>query len=240
MDVLVTGAAGFIGVVVAKALKEAGHDVRGFDREAGEFVTHTGDLTDADAVRRAVEGVEAVVHLAACPDKADFVSELVPPNVIGLYHVLEACRDFGVNQTAIASSLQVIGRRLDHPARVDDSEPRNGYALTKLWAEQMAAMYVRCHEMNILAARISWFPRTAEAAGHMEKHGAQRIYFSHADAGRFFRACVEREWTGFHVVYASSRVPPGETDAFDMAPGRDLLGWEPQDVFPQGLSFDYP
>jgi dTDP-L-rhamnose 4-epimerase len=64
MRILLTGAAGFVGTHVATALRGAGHDVVGLDRvpAPGALV---GDVTDLDAMRRAVVGVDAVCHQAA-------------------------------------------------------------------------------------------------------------------------------------------------------------------------------
>ena len=238
MRILVTGAYGAVGRPVVRALKADGHDVRGFDRDAGEFVTHRGDLTDAAAVREAVEGVEVVIHLAACPDVADFVTELVPANVIGLYHVLEACREAGVKRVSVASTLRVAGRRGPGTAKVEDRAPRDFYALTKLWAEEMAAMYARRHGMDVLAARIGWLPRHQRAMDDIRRHdGGPAVYLSHDDAGRFFAAFARSDFKGFRVAYAVSRPPAGVADALDPAAAREAIGYEPRDVFPGGSSF---
>ena len=240
MRVLVTGANGAVGRPVVRALKADGHDVRGFDRDAGGFVTHVGDLTDAAAVRAAVEGVEVVVHLAACPDVADFVTELVPANVVGLYRILEACREAGVGRVSVASTLRVAGRRGPGPATVEDREPRDFYALTKLWAEEMAALFARKHGMSILAARIGWLPRTAPEVDRIREHGGggPALYLSHDDAGRFFAAFVRSTFKGFRVAYAVSRPPAGVADKLDPAPAREAIGHEPRDRFPDGCHFD--
>lgn len=241
--VLVTGTAGAVGSPVAAALKRAGHAVRGFDRHAGEHVTHVGDLTDAKAIDAAVEGVDVVIHLAACPDVADFVTELVPANVVGLHHVFDACRRFEVRKLAIASSIRAAGHwHGEGPMPTTLAEPRDDYALTKVWAEQMGEMYARQHAMNVIAVRIGWLPRHAQGAAQIRNSGGgANVYLSHDDAGRFFVAAVDglmKGLDGFHVLYATSRPPDGK-DRVDLEPSRRLLGYEPQDVFPQGLAFDF-
>ena len=79
--VLITGSAGRIGQA---AVRELGpHGVRGFDRVPTPGLTDfvVGDLTDPAAVARAMEGVTTLVHLAATPDDADFLTgALIPVN----------------------------------------------------------------------------------------------------------------------------------------------------------------
>ena len=73
MRVFVTGATGFVGPKVANAIAAAGHDVRVLERKPGAWAEAgircqsavQGDMTDADSLRRAVEGCEVVVHLVA-------------------------------------------------------------------------------------------------------------------------------------------------------------------------------
>src|SRR5437868_6212819 len=90
--VLVTGSAGRIGRAVVRELTARGHRVRGLDLvpTPGADTSLVGSITDAAVVRRAVEGAQAVVHLAATPDDDDFLTKLLPNNVVGVYHVLEA------------------------------------------------------------------------------------------------------------------------------------------------------
>ena len=76
--ILVTGSAGNIGQAVAPVLVARGHEVRGFDRARtpGLADVVVGDLTDREAVRKAVSGMDTVIHLGAEPDEADFLSKL--------------------------------------------------------------------------------------------------------------------------------------------------------------------
>lgn len=68
MKVLVTGASGMLGGAVATALRDRGHAVSAFQRRPADLPgieDRTGSLTEPDSIARAVEGMDAVVHLAA-------------------------------------------------------------------------------------------------------------------------------------------------------------------------------
>src|SRR5689334_24413656 len=143
--VLVTGSTGAIGQPLCRFLIERGHSVRGFARRPtpglDDYVV--GDLTDRDAVRRAVEGMDAVVHLGAYPNPADFIEVLLGPNVVGLYHVCEAAVEFGVARLVLASTVQVTtGHKFrDRPVKVEDGPASvNHYALTEVWSEATGEM----------------------------------------------------------------------------------------------------
>jgi len=107
--VLVTGSSGRIGRAVVAELLERGHQVRGFDRIASPTVPDSvvGSVTDRAAVDQAMTGVTTLIHLAATPDDADFLSELLPNNIAGLYHVMESAQLAHVGRIILASSGQV-------------------------------------------------------------------------------------------------------------------------------------
>src|SRR3954451_16205358 len=102
--VLVTGSTGAIGQPLCRYLLQRGHTVRGFARRPtpglDDYVT--GDLGDRDAVRRAADGMDTIVHLGAYPNPADFIDVLLQPNVVGLYHVCEAAAAAGVRRLVLA------------------------------------------------------------------------------------------------------------------------------------------
>lgn len=242
--VLVTGSAGSIGRVVAPALVKRGHVVRGFDREASGRLDdeHRGDLTDRAAVDRAMEGVDAVVHLAAYPNNADFLDVLVPSNVIGLHHVFEAAREAGVRRMVLASSAQAaVGamRAEPHPVPIDRRPtPRNHYGLTKAWAEQMGFMYADLEHFTGFGVRIGWYPRNRDEAAKLESRGLEDAVLSHDDAARFFIHAVEAADPpeGFAVLFAASKARG--TPPLDLAPAERLIGYVPRDQYPEGLYFD--
>jgi uronate dehydrogenase len=242
--VLVTGSTGAIGEPLCRYLLQRGHTVRGFARRPSpgleDFVT--GDLNDRDAVRRAVDGMETVVHLGAYPNPADFIDVLLQPNVVGLYHICEAAVEFGVKRLILASSVQVIsGHRFrDRAVTVEDGPaPTNHYALTKVWAEAAGEMYARVHQLSVISVRIGWFPRNPDEARRLAASPTgPDIFLSHDDANRFHALCVEspNPPPGTSVIlHASSR--PARNPRMDLEPARQVIGYIPQDTWPEGLPF---
>src|SRR5690242_6766751 len=190
--VLVTGSAGRIGRAVVAELQARGKAVRGFDRMPTPGIADNivADLTDAAAVRRAVEGVGTVIHLAATPDDADFLTQLLPNNLLGVYHVLESARLAGVRRLILASSGQVVWWQRERgpwPIRADDPPtPRGWYAAAKVFLEAAGRMCADSHGISVIAVRLGWCPRTRE---HIEELSsldwAKDVYLSPGDAGRF-------------------------------------------------------
>ncbi len=115
MTVLVTGGGGFLGMAIVRRLLADGvEDVRSFSRSRYETLdalgvtSFRGDLGDVDAVARAVDGCEAVFHVAAKAGVWGPASDYERINVDGTRHVLEACRRHGVAKLVYTSSPSVI------------------------------------------------------------------------------------------------------------------------------------
>jgi uronate dehydrogenase len=242
--VLVTGSTGAIGLPLTRHLAARGHTVRGLARRAtpGLADAVVGDLADRDAVRRAVEGMDTVVHLGAYPNPADFIDVLLGPNVIGLYHVCEVAAELGVKRLVLASTVQVItGHPMsDRAVRVEDGpRPVNHYALTKAWAETAGDMYARVHNLSVISVRIGWLPRNTDEARRLaaSPHGT-RVFFSHDDSNRFFERCVEspNPAPGTSVVLQATSIPVGPA-RMDLSLAREVIGYEPRDTWPEGLPF---
>ena len=240
--VLVTGSAGAVGQTVSRELVRRGHRVRGLDLlpTVGLDDVVVADIAEPEAVRGAARGVDAIVHLAAHRDDAPFAT-LLGPNVVGLYNVMNAAREERVGRVVLASTLQIVWHRVgpdrDRPARVDEACPRNHYALTKLWAEQMGEMYARCYDMSVVAVRLTWMVRDPDGARRMRELGRSDLYVSQRDTGRAFANAVEAPDISFAVVYVGG---PDSAALYDLEPARRLIGFEPRDRFPEGIGFDLP
>src|SRR5580765_8847496 len=138
-DVLVTGSAGRIGRAVSAELVARGHRLRGFDRVPSPALREAvvGDVASPDDLDLALAGMDTAVHLAATPDEADFMTLLLPNNVVGLYRMLEAARHARLRRVILISSGQLY-RGHDGPLPITPAtptSPRNWYALTKVLTE---------------------------------------------------------------------------------------------------------
>ncbi len=178
MRVLITGAGGNLGRVLAPALVAAGHTPKLFDfrplQTEYEFVQ--GDVRHAEEVRRAVEGVHAIVHAAAL--HGIHVSKWQPQdfwaiNVSGTFNVFEAARMAGVQQFVLCSTMGVYGESMKAPQGAwgivtDDSPtlPGDVYGMSKWLCEDLARYYARRWNVNTVALRLGMFvPESFERYG---------------------------------------------------------------------------
>jgi nucleoside-diphosphate-sugar epimerase len=241
IHVLVTGSAGRIGSAAVAELQRRGHVVRGFDRVATPGLQDciVGDVTDRAAIDRAMSGIECLIHLAATPDDDDVLAQLVPNNIVGLFHVMESARAAGVRRIVLASSGQVNWwqqMRGEVPVRATDPvSPKYWYAATKMFMEAIGCGFVEVHGISVIVARLGWCPRTrGQVAEIAADEWAQDVYLSPNDAGRFFACTVEAPATVRHAtVYAASN--PVQRERFDMSDAATLLGYHPQESWPQGI-----
>lgn len=115
MKVLVTGITGGIGRWVVKRLLETGHTLRAMDITGQpvslDYEYISGDVRDLALVRRAVHGMDAVVHLAAIPYNMERMDELIlDTNIRGTWNVLLASHEAGVNRVVNFSSINALGQ----------------------------------------------------------------------------------------------------------------------------------
>lgn len=157
--VLVTGAAGKVAGMLRPGLD--GMKVRAVDRsevDDGATETAIGDIADPAFVDDVIDGVDAVVHLAANPAAHARWDDLRAPNIEGTVNVIQAARTAGVRRVVLASSIHAMGAYFrpgevvvdpDWPAR-----PCCAYGATKAFAESFGHMTAATSDLSVICLRL--------------------------------------------------------------------------------------
>ncbi|MDX3638357.1 NAD(P)-dependent oxidoreductase [Streptomyces sp. MB09-02B] len=224
--VLLTGAAGGLGTLMRDLLPAYGYELRLLDLQPVEGAPDaiTADLADKEAVREAVRGVDAIIHLAGISLEASF-EKILRANIEGTYNLYEAARAEGVPRVVFASSNHAVGFTprpgdgdplipVDTPHR-----PDTFYGLSKSFGEDLAQFYWDKHGLETVSVRIgSCFPEPTSVR-------MLSLWMSPADGARLFHAALTAEHVGHTVVYGSSA---NTRLWWDLSSAR-ALGYDPQD-----------
>ncbi|WP_157428820.1 NAD-dependent epimerase/dehydratase family protein [Agromyces salentinus] len=235
--VAITGASGRIGRSLLPRLDRPGRVLRLIDTELPDRL---GDddrwgiglspdrvelrrvsIEDEHGIREALDGVDAVVHLAAFPSERPW-ADILRVNIDGTQKVLEAARLGGARRVLLASSIHAVG--FAEPADVASTEvpvprPDTYYGVSKAVAEALGSVYADRYGMSIVSARICAFG---------EEPGPRRglaHWLSPDDAARLVEAALALNDGRHHIVWGVSANAP---DAFDLTSGR-AIGFDPQD-----------
>lgn len=171
--VLVTGADGFIGSHLVEALVKKGYQVKAFvlynsfntwgwlDTLDKFIMDHVeifqGDIRDPHGVKTAMQGVDAVFHLAALiaiPYSYHSPDAYVDTNIKGTLNILQAARELGNIRTLVTSTSEVYGTAQYVP--IDEKHPYQGqspYSATKIGADRLAESFYRSFELPVTIVR---------------------------------------------------------------------------------------
>lgn len=172
-SIIITGADGFIGSHLTEALVRTGHRVRAFvfynsfnswgwlnhcsADVKGKFEIFAGDIRDPNGVRKAMQGMDMVFHLAALiaiPFSYHSPDSYVDTNIKGTLNVLQAARDTGCKRVLITSTSEVYGTAQYVP--IDEKHPFQGqspYSATKIGADRIAESFYRSFNTPVTIVR---------------------------------------------------------------------------------------
>lgn len=171
--VLVTGADGFIGSHLVEELVKDGYDVKAFalynsfntwgwldtlqKKTLDKIEVFTGDVRDSNAVRTAMEGMDAIFHLAALiaiPFSYYAPDTYVDTNIKGTLNVLQAARDLKIQRILVTSTSEVYGTAQYVP--IDEKHPYQGqspYSATKIGADRLAESFYKSFNLPVTIVR---------------------------------------------------------------------------------------
>lgn len=227
--ILITGASGMIGGSLRGLLngryalrlqERPGGTPLGPAREGEEIVP--ADLTDLAAMRAAMHGVDAVVHLAAASSGRIPWAGVLQNNIVGIYTVLEAMRLEGVRRMVFASTNHVTGyyERERRPCYPDmPVRPDSYYGAAKAFGEALARFYVDEHGLAVICLRIGSWLAEPQTSRHLS------TWLSPRDMAQLTWRAIETPLT-WGIFYAIS----GNTRCYwDLGPTQELLGYRPED-----------
>lgn len=168
MKVLVTGSSGHLGEALVRTLRGTAHEVTGLDRLPSPFTEHVGSIADRACVRRAMQGVVAVLHTATLhkPHVATHTRQaFVDTNITGTLHLLEEAVETGVSAFVFTSTTSTFGHALSPPPGAPAAwiteevrpVPKNIYGVTKTAAEDLCELFHRRSGLPCLVLRTSRF-----------------------------------------------------------------------------------
>lgn len=208
--ILITGAAGGIGLKMRSRLQRPDRVLRLLDLEAvdppapGERVEIiTGSLTDAATMAAACRDVDTIIHLGGI-SREDSWDRVLAVNVDGTHTVLEAARQAGVSRIVLASSNHAVGFRVFGESGPDGIPgdaaplPDTYYGVSKVAVEALGGLYHSRFGMDVICVRIgSCFDRPNDVRG-------LSMWLSPDDCARLFEACLSAEKPGYRVIWGVS------------------------------------
>lgn len=222
---LMTGAAGIIGLQIRAGLRDLANHVRLSDlvdlgqAGPGEEIV-TCDLTDTPALRHLVRDCDAILHFGgiSTEDTAEAIHQV---NIEGVYQLYEAARKEGVKRILFASSNHAIGfhSRETRLTASSPTRPDSNYGVSKVYGEALARLYWDKYGIETLIVRIgSCFPVPKDRR-------MMATWMSADDMLRLIGCMLDAPRLGCPIVYGVSDNAESWWDNSETA----YLGWKPQD-----------
>jgi len=237
--VLLTGAGGSVGEAVFTGLEDEYEWKLMFHNPPLSEPDHEyviGDVDDAEDVAAAVEGVDAIIHLAGDPRPDAPWSSVLPNNIDGTQKMYEGAIDAGVEKFVYASSNHAVGAfetdertpdmyRSHDEFRLDGSEfprPGNLYGVSKATGEILGRYYHDEYGIDVCNVRIGNLTK-----GHppIDYERGQAMWLSYRDCAEIHRCALEADYD-FEIVYGIS---DNDRKYYSLERAKEVLGYEPQD-----------
>jgi UDP-glucose 4-epimerase len=165
---LVTGSAGHLGEALVRSLRDEGSEVVGLDLLDSPFTSVVGSIADRDLVRRCLDGVDAVLHVATLHKPhvgSHSRRQFVDTNITGTLNLLEEAVTAEVESFVFTSTTSAFGGALAPPPGAPAAwitedvvpVPRNIYGVTKTAAEDLCRLVHQDHGLPCLILRTSRF-----------------------------------------------------------------------------------
>jgi len=237
MKVLVTGAAGYIGSIVARDLGEQ-HQVRGVDMRPMNGLSDTRiiDMNSYEDLYQAMDGVDGVAHLAWPMGKykgfAPGENTDLGAGVRGVFQLLRAAVERGVQRVVFQSTINITGPSWDNWRLTEEELPRpgvGGYTLGKTLAEEVCRSFARVHPLSIAVIRfggVFTLEESGRESAAPDLHPIPSSCVERRDIAQAYGLALTRPLPSPFEVFHIFHQRPGERFPIDKA--RKVLGFEPR------------
>ncbi len=201
--ILMTGAAGGVGTFLRNEFQGRYRlrlsDMTELDDCAGHEEFVAADLADLAATRKAVAGVDGIIHMGGYSVESDW-DTILNANIIGAYNLFEAARMEGVKRIVFASSNHAMGfygrdETIDHS---HFPRPDSRYGLSKAFGEALGSLYADKYGAEVMSVRIG---NVAAQPGDVR---LLSIWISPRDLAQLISIGLEHPDIRFDVVYGMS------------------------------------
>lgn len=243
--VLVTGASGLIGGVLARGL-HAEYDMLGIDRRRRKDViaTRKANMRRLRSIEPSFRGADVVIDLAASPSPSIPWRTAIRNNITSSVNALEAARKAGVKRVVYASSnhatglyendapyRDIVAGRYDglEPGRFrmisasDPVRPDGPYGVSKAFGEATGRYYAEAYDLSVICLRIG----TVNRADKPKDLRQRATLLTHADLVRLVRACIEAPDDIRYAIYYG--VSDNTWRFWEIDDARAQIGYAPED-----------
>ncbi|MBB6429178.1 NAD-dependent epimerase/dehydratase family protein [Algisphaera agarilytica] len=231
MNVLLTGAAGFLGQKLHLPFLNRGHQVLRTDIvpiDCDEpFVQ--ADLSDPQAAKSLTQGVDAMVIAHMSPKNEQDPSRVFTTMGVGTINLFQAAADAGIRKVCLISSVDAVRGYPKDTRRMRSFPPKADelYGLGKASQEHIAEYYARLHGLEVTVLRIGY---VIDATTLTNKYDVVEKSFApnmvdRLDVGEACARCLQRKGKGYEVFYV---LGIRENGRFEVEPTWEALDWHPQ------------
>lgn len=228
--VLITGAAGRIGSLLAQHWREH-HELLLTDIRLPAIATSatfvTSDLSDLESMRPLFENIDTVIHLAADPRPNASWQSLLPNNVVATHNVLEAATEAACHRVILASSLNAVaGYAPDVQVTTTmPVAPANLYGAAKAFAEAMGRYYADQRKLSVLCVRLGAVVEVNDPR-LVPDHPLLDSMLTTADLLKLYDACMSTDDINFGIFHGIS---DNRFKRLDLSDTRAVLNYDPGD-----------
>lgn len=201
--ILITGASGRIGTFLRHTMQGKYamrlSDITPIQPLADNEESFNADITDLEATKRAVDGVDGIVHLGGI-SKEDSWDRILQTNFVGTYNIYEAARQCGVKRVVFASSNHVVGfyRRSEFIGTKAIVRPDTRYGVSKAFGEALGSLYADKYGLEVTCIRIG---NVADRPVDVRRLA---IWISPRDLTQLIEIGLKHPNIHFEIVYGAS------------------------------------